>query len=71
MKSKVKLYDNVNVPSPDRDLDDLWQHTFSGIVVNIRNGVSSRGKETYATVEDQDGNHFDVEIERLVMRETK
>ena len=42
---------------PDPNESDIHNHEFLGVVVSIRG--------EYATVEDGDGDCFDIEIERL------
>ena len=51
----LQVGDFVLVPEPDDT--DIHNHEFTGEVISILNGI--------ATVEDGDGDCFDIEIERL------
>ena len=42
---------------PSHDIADIHNHEFTGYVIAITNGI--------VTVEDGDGDCFDIEIERL------
>ena len=54
-----KLIDNGStVEAPDPDETDIHQHSFVGTVVGVR-GIN------LLTVEDGDGNCFDIEANRL------
>lgn len=53
--AEIKLGSLVLVPSPNET--DIHNYEFRGVVVGI--------KGEYATVEDADGDCFDIEIERL------
>ena len=55
MNYGIELYETVTVPEPNND--DIWDHSFIGIVVAIYDDMTR--------VEDQEGNIFDVEINRL------
>lgn len=50
---------DMNVIVPDPDETDLHLHSFAGRVIGFRAG--------YAQVEDQDGNIFEIEPERLTL----
>ena len=54
----LKIGDSVLVPSPTSQ-DDLHSHEFIGTVINFRPFL--------ITVEDQDGDCFDVEPNRLTI----
>lgn len=56
----IKVNQTVIVPSPE--LWDLWNHSFTGLVVEIKTNAG----EKIATVEDGDGDCFDVEVNRLL-----
>jgi len=51
----IKVGSFVLVPNPNET--DIHNHEFLGVVVGIRG--------EYATVEDGDGDCFDIEIDRL------
>lgn len=53
--SSLQVGDFVLVPEPDNT--DIHNHEFTGEVIAITNGI--------VTVEDGDGDCFDIEIERL------
>lgn len=53
--TEIKVGSFVLVPDPIES--DIHNHEFLGVVVGI--------KGEYATVEDGDGDCFDIEIERL------
>jgi hypothetical protein len=53
--AEIKVGSFVLVPDPNET--DIHNHEFQGVVVNI--------KGEYATVEDGDGDCFDIEIKRL------
>ena len=53
--SSLQVGDFVLVPEPDNT--DIHNHEFTGEVIAITNGI--------VTVEDEDGDCFDIEIERL------
>ena len=53
--SSLQVGDFVLVPEPDNT--DIHNHEFTGEVIAITNGI--------VTVEDGDGDYFDIEIERL------
>lgn len=57
--NNFELGDLVLVPEPEND--DIHTHNFIGTVQSIENGV--------ATVEDEDGDCFDIEVDRLEMYE--
>ena len=52
---KFKIGENVEVPDPNDS--DIHNHSFVGSIVGFRGEL--------ATVEDMDGDCFDIEIERL------
>lgn len=51
----IEEYDTVEVPDPYET--DIHNHSFVGVVVDIRGGI--------ATVDDGDGDYFDIETWRL------
>jgi hypothetical protein len=50
----------VNVPDPQQ-VDDAWKYSFRGTVIGFKDS------EKLAIIEDNEGNCFDVEVERLEM----
>lgn len=56
---KLEIYDYVIVPEPSYEFDDLHNHSFEGQIIDIRNNI--------ATVEDFDGDCWDIELDRLTL----
>ena len=54
---ELEIGDAVIVPEPNES--DLHAHSFQGTVIDIRD------EEGLASVEDMDGNIFDIEVKRL------
>jgi hypothetical protein len=57
----LSVGDNVEIPDPKDDGSDLWNNEFTGQIVNIYN----TNNIIYATVEDGEGDCFDIEAERV------
>lgn len=57
MENLMEIQVGSFVLVPDPNESDIHNHEFLGVVVSIRG--------EYATVEDGDGDCFDIEIERL------
>lgn len=55
MEEPLRIGDFVTVPDPQSD--DLHTHSFDGVIVYMRDNLS--------TVEDQDGKCFEIETNRL------
>ena len=53
----IETGDLVDMPDPNES--DLYNHSFEGIVIGFH--------DTYVTVEDQDGDCFDIEPERVTL----
>ena len=58
-KVGVLVGDIVTVSAPS--VDDLWENEFTGTVVRIK----SSNFKVFIVVEDQDGDCFDVECEKV------
>lgn len=52
-----KLIKNQSVVVKDPKKDDLWNHSFAGIIVEVK-------KDT-VVVEDQDGDCFEVDLDQV------
>jgi hypothetical protein len=57
----LSVGDNVEMPDPKDDGSDLWNNEFTGQIVNIYDTNSI----IYVTVEDGEGECFDIEAERV------
>ena len=57
----LSVGDNVEMPDPKDDGSDLWNNEFTGQIVNIYD----TNNIIYATVEDGEGDCFDIEAERV------
>ena len=57
----LSVGDNVEMPDPKNDGSDLWNNEFTGQIVNIYDTNSI----IYVTVEDGEGECFDIEAERV------
>jgi hypothetical protein len=55
------LYVGSTVEMPEPEPDDLWNFPFVGTIACFRGD--------YATVMDMDGDHFDIEPDRLTSQE--
>jgi hypothetical protein len=53
----IQLYDNVETQEPNET--DNYNYSFTGTVIHIRGNI--------ATVEDGDGDCFDIEVWRLTV----
>lgn len=58
----LSIGDNVDMPEPSDFLGDMWQHEFTGYIKNIYES----NNVIYASVEDGDGDCFDIEAERIM-----
>ncbi len=59
----LKIGDSVIVPDPT--ITDGWNHSFSGTIVDIHNAYLDI--EPYATIEDQEGDCWAVNLDRLTL----
>jgi len=59
MDTEFDINDEVEVPDPNPDGTDLHNHSFVGTIVSIFGDI--------ATVEDGDGDCFDIELNRLTL----
>ena len=53
----IQLYDNVETQEPNET--DIYSHSFVGLVIDIKGNI--------ATVEDGDGDCFEIEVWRLTV----
>jgi len=59
-KNKVIILEDDMVQVPEPNQSDIHNHEFVGTVINLKGGA-----ENLVTVEDGDGDCFDIEAERL------
>ncbi len=60
-KNGVKIFEGATVNVPDPNQDDIHEHAFQGTV--------SGRHEQWISVEDQEGEFYDIEEERLEVQE--
>lgn len=58
-KNKVRIQIGDGVIVPDPDVDDVWNNSFTGVVVGFNKDF------TLVTVEDQEADCFSVEPNKL------
>ncbi len=58
----LSKWDNVEMPDPNELGGDMWNHEFTGQIVSFY----ETNNIIYATVEDGEGDCFDIEAERLL-----